>query len=328
MYDSTSRAGRLRSGALAASGDLTVMVDDDALASAALDTLRASRPDEAVARVEAITRGWDSLALLVNDHWLLRVARRAEVGASLAREARLLPVVAAAVAPVRVPAFTITRLEGPGPAVVGYEALQGAPLAPESLAGAEAGAEVIAREVAGFLTALHSIPTEQAIAAGLENTSADEWRAEYEAFRAWSRAHAAPLLSPDARARLERLWAGYLDWPEHFRFQPVLIHRDLGIEHVLLEPDGRLAGVIDWGDAAIGDPAIDFAGFLGGLGEAFARRVIAAWAGPRAAGETEETLLARAAFYVRLSPLHAIQYGLLIGSEAHVRRGAAGLEGE
>jgi aminoglycoside 2''-phosphotransferase len=126
---------------------------------------------------------------------------------------------------------------------------------------------------------------------------------------------------------LERLWAGYLDEPEHFRFQPVLIHRDLGIEHVLLEPGGRLAGVIDWGDAAIGDPAIDFAGLLGGLGEAFARQVIARWAGLRARGETEETLLERAAFYTRLAPLHAIQYGLHVGSEAHVRQGVAGLEG-
>jgi aminoglycoside phosphotransferase (APT) family kinase protein len=175
-------------------------LDDEALTAAALAMLRANQPDEAVERVEVITRGWDSLALLVNGHWLLRVARRPAVGASLAREARLLPVVAAAVAPARVPAFTITRLGGPRPAVVGYEAIQGAPLAPESLAGTEAGAESIAHEVAKFLTALHSIPVEQAIGAGLADASADEWRAEYAAFRAWSRAHAAPLLSADARA--------------------------------------------------------------------------------------------------------------------------------
>ncbi|HEU0026931.1 MAG TPA: phosphotransferase [Ktedonobacterales bacterium] len=303
-------------------------LDDDALAAAALDTLRENWPDETVERVEVITRGWDSLALLVNGHWLLRVARRPEVGASLSREARLLPVIAAAVAPVRVPVFTITRLEGPGPAVVGYEAIQGAPLAPESLAGTEAGAAAIAREVARFLTALHSAPIKQAVGVGLTPASAEAWRAEYAALRAWSRAHAAPLLPPDTRARLERLWAGYLDEPGNFRFQPVLIHRDLGIEHVLLEADGRLAGVIDWGDAAIGDPAIDFAGFLGGLGEPFTRWVIARWAGPCAAGETEETLLARAAFYVRLAPLHAIQYGLLVGSDAHVRQGVAGLARE
>lgn len=302
-------------------------LDDEELIAAALAVLRANRPDEAVERVETITRGWDSLALLVNGHWLLRVARRPEVGASLAREARLLPLVAEAVAPARVPVFTIARLDA-SPAVVGYEAIRGRPLSPDDLAGTQAHTEAIIRDLAGFLTALHGVPIERAVEAGLAPASAEDWRAEYEAFRAWSREHAAPLLPPDARAWLERLWASYLDEPDNVRFQPVLIHRDLGIEHVLLEPDGRLAGVIDWGDAAIGDPAIDFAGFLGGLGEEFTQRVIAQWSGPRAAGETAETLLARAKFYARLSPLHAIQYGLLVGSEAHVRQGVAGLAGE
>ena len=34
------------------------------------------------------------------------------------------------------------------------------------------------------------------------------------------------------------------------------IHGDLGAEHVFAD-SGRITGVIDWGDAAIGDPAID-----------------------------------------------------------------------
>jgi aminoglycoside 2''-phosphotransferase len=303
-------------------------LDDDALTAAALAVLRASLPGEAVERVETITRGWDSLALLVNGRWLLRAARRAEVGASLAREARLLPVIAPAVAPARVPQFTITRLDVPPPAIVGYEVIRGQPLAPNDLTWTEAQTQAIARHIADFLTALHSIPTERAVAAGLDNTSAADWRAEYAAFREWSRAQAAPLLPPYARAGLERLWAGYLDEPDNFRFQPALIHRDLGAEHVLLTPDGRLAGVIDWGDAAIGDPAIDFAGFLGGLGERFTRQVIARWRGPRAVGateETEETLLARAAFYTKIAPLHAIHFGLLTGSDPFVRQGVGEL---
>src|SRR5579859_1868152 len=300
------------------------MDDDATLTDAALAALQASQPGEAVARVETITRGWDSLALLVNGHWLLRVARRAEVGASLAREARLLPGIAPAVAPVRIPQFTLTRLDEP-PAVVGYVAIRGQPLTPGDVTRTEARAEALARQIGDFLSALHRVPVARAVAAGLAPASAEDWRAEYAAFRAWSRAYAAPLLSPGVRAGLERLWTEYLDQPDNFRFQPVLIHRDLGIEHVLLAPDDGLAGVIDWGDAAIGDPAIDFAGFLGGLGERFTRRVIARWSGPRAASETVETLLARAAFYTKVAPLHAIQYGLLIGSDAFVSEGAAGL---
>ena len=36
----------------------------------------------------------------------------------------------------------------------------------------------------------------------------------------------------------------------------MFIHGDLGAEHVFVD-DGRITGVIDWGDAAIGDPDLD-----------------------------------------------------------------------
>jgi aminoglycoside 2''-phosphotransferase len=297
------------------------MDTDEALSGAALAVWRASAPGEAVERVETITRGWDSLALLVNGRWLLRVARRPEVGASLAREARLLPVIAAAVAPVAVPRFMITRLGGPEPAVVGYEVIHGQPLAPGELEWKAAREQALAGQIAAFLTALHRVPVARGVAAGLASTSADEWRAEYAAFREWSLERAEPLLSPRARAGLARLWAGYLDDPGNFGFQPVVIHHDLAAEHALLGPDGGLVGVIDWGDAAVGDPAIDFAGLLSELGERFTRRVIARWDGPRATGETGETLLARARFYARLAPLHAVRYGLATGQDLFVEQG-------
>jgi aminoglycoside phosphotransferase (APT) family kinase protein len=39
------------------------------------------------------------------------------------------------------------------------------------------------------------------------------------------------------------------------------VHRDLGPAHVL-HRNGELAGVIDWTDACVGDPAIDLAWLL------------------------------------------------------------------
>jgi len=46
-------------------------------------------------------------------------------------------------------------------------------------------------------------------------------------------------------------------------FEPVLTHSDLGPEHLLCR-DGRLVGVIDWGDARVGDPALDYSWLLNG----------------------------------------------------------------
>ncbi|NEB80476.1 phosphotransferase, partial [Streptomyces sp. SID14478] len=35
----------------------------------------------------------------------------------------------------------------------------------------------------------------------------------------------------------------------------VLVHHDLKGEHLLVSQDGRVRGVLDWTDAAVGDPA-------------------------------------------------------------------------
>lgn len=43
------------------------------------------------------------------------------------------------------------------------------------------------------------------------------------------------------------------------------IHGDLGAEHIFVDGD-RIAGIIDWGDAAIGDPAIDYGRLMRDLG--------------------------------------------------------------
>lgn len=300
--------------------------DDAALAAAALAAFRAALPDEtaemdrAGGSVETITRGWDSLALLVGGRWIVRAARRTEVDTTLALEAWLLPLIASAVAPVRVPNFAFTRLDAP-PAVLGYERIPGQPLSDGFPIWRMARLDALIADLAAFLTALHRIPTERAIGAGLTPVTVEDWLAEYATFRDWSLTEVAPLLAPELRPRLERFWAGYLDDPASARFTPVLIHRDLACEHVLLGPVGALVGVIDWGDMALGDPAMDVAGFYQELGPRFARQVIARWDGPRAPGETDAALLARAAFYADLGPLHAIRFGLMTGSSDHTRNG-------
>jgi hygromycin-B 7''-O-kinase len=39
----------------------------------------------------------------------------------------------------------------------------------------------------------------------------------------------------------------------------VLVHGDVAPQNLLSTPDGSLSGLIDWGDAALADPAVDFA---------------------------------------------------------------------
>lgn len=54
----------------------------------------------------------------------------------------------------------------------------------------------------------------------------------------------------------------------------VLIHGDLGCYHILFDRDRQcLSGIIDFGTAGMGDPAIDFAALLDNQGEAVLKRM-------------------------------------------------------
>src|SRR5205823_14897913 len=88
-----------------------------------------------------------------------------------------------------------------------------------------------------------------------------------------------------------------------------LVHGDLGPEHLLVR-DGKLAAVIDWGDARIGDPALDYAWLLHG---------------PFPDWDVDAGLSRQARFYHRLGPWFEAHYGLFVKSSEHVEGGLAGI---
>jgi aminoglycoside phosphotransferase (APT) family kinase protein len=122
----------------------------------------------------------------------------------------------------------------------------------------------------------------------------------------------------DDRPAAEEMLSAYLDDPANFQFEPHLIHADLGPAHVLARGD-ELAGVIDWSDARIGDPALDFAWALNGTSAAFAEAVLDAYA-------RDDPLLAdRALFFHRLGPWYEVHYGVHFDQPAYVESGLAGV---
>jgi aminoglycoside 2''-phosphotransferase len=127
----------------------------------------------------------------------------------------------------------------------------------------------------------------------------------------------SPLLDEAERAAVARFWDGYLNDDAMFDFTPALIHSDLGMEHVLVD-DGarRVTGVIDFGDARVGDPALDFVG----MGTTLQRQVLDSYGGPQDAG-----MLARGRIYDQVGPFHDVLYGLLIGHDGHRSAGLRGI---
>lgn len=101
-------------------------------------------------------------------------------------------------------------------------------------------------------------------------------------------------------------------------------HNDLGIEHVLIDPIvWTVTGIIDWGDAAIVDPAYDFGLLYRDLGPA---AVDAAFRSYRTDVKDVATLRARAVFYARCSVFEDLAYGLESGRDRYVDKSLAAMQ--
>ncbi|RSN09352.1 phosphotransferase [Nonomuraea sp. WAC 01424] len=153
----------------------------------------------------------------------------------------------------------------------------GAPLEPYEVADPRV-ADAAAAQYAALLAGLAAAGADERARAAL-SAPRDQWRR----FAAEVRADLFALMSPDGRRRAERELAALDDLPY---VAEAVVHGDLGPENVLWEyEDGlpRLAGVIDWDEVTIGDPAEDLAALEAGYGGDFLARVLARTASADAA---------------------------------------------
>ena len=268
--------------------------------------------------------GWggDSDAWLIDDRWIFRFPRTPEVARSLAVECRLLPRLAPRLA-LAIPRFVhVARDTADQPSFVGYPAIPGEPLRRETLdvAGPEVAAR-LAEQLGAFLTALHEFPLAEAIACGL--SSPEDPRIAMERRFDRVRAIAFPVLEPDERRRLTARFEAYLADSRHFLYAPTLCHGDLGGDHLLYDAgSSALTGVIDFGDACVGDPAGDFT-WRAEYGEDFFRAVLRHYRAPR-----DGSLPVRVAFLISLLPLIELMSGVETGRQDYVEEGRSLLRRE
>jgi aminoglycoside phosphotransferase (APT) family kinase protein len=265
-------------------------------------------PDFRIDSFERIGQGWDSDAFEVNGEWIFRFPPRPETEAALRKEAALLPELAPALPlPVPVPEI-VARNEV---SFVGHRKLEG-----QALRVVRPG---LAEQLAGFLSALHSFPVARAAQLLVPVPAACDAVEREREFAQRCELHVFPLLGRAERATARAMFEDYFAAASNLEFETVLIHADLGPEHILCRDD-EVSGVIDWSDARVGDAALDFAWLLFGLDVAFAEELLERYAGSR-----DDTLRERALFYHRLGPWHEVLYGLERGGRAYVQSGLDGV---
>jgi aminoglycoside phosphotransferase (APT) family kinase protein len=229
--------------------------------------------------------GWDFKVLVVDDTWVVRWPRHKLAVEEIEQEVELLPVLAPLL-PVDVPQFEYVSRD---PWLVAYRFVHGQPLVDEDPEG-----------VRGFLDALHAVDVDDVPA------QRPDWLETYRRQADEFRRVVLPLLDADERAHGEALLT---EVETLTGFRPALTHSDLGPTHLLVR-DGRLAGVIDWGDARVGDPAIDYAWLLNG---------------PFPDWDVGDELRRRARIYHRLGPWFEVHYGDFTDQPGGVESGLRGV---
>jgi len=268
--------------------------------------LAAAHPGISFESVRVVETGWD-FVVVDTGAWVFRVPRGEWAASHLRVERRLLALLRPRL-PYRVPDMSLHAAADGTPYAL-YPRLDGTPsTCAESLA--------VAPDVASLLTALHRIELGDALVLGL----AAPGKLDLDVLARRASAEVVPLLPWASVAALHDAFA-VLRAPAPTE---VVVHGDLG-EANLLVSDGRLAGVLDWSDAHVGDPAMDLTWFVQCLGVDQARAALAAYVPPSGAGA--DVLWRRAVAHATVQPVHAVLWGLDHGRPSYVARQLARIGG-
>ena len=207
--------------------------------------LAEQHPDLAQLPVAVLANGWDNVVFRVGDDLLARLPRR-ELGARLvSHEQHWLPLLAAQL-PLPIPAPVRTGRPG-----LGYPwPWSIVPYLPGQVAAETPPADLAAAAVSlgGFLAALHTPAPPDA--------PANPFRGVPLAERTDTVMRNLSTVADQVdRAAVRRAWATALAAPR-WTEPPVWVHVDLHPANILVH-DGRISGVIDFGDLTAGDPAAD-----------------------------------------------------------------------
>ena len=257
-------------------------------------------PASASEHLDFITDGMVNDVVIVDRTWVYRFAKHDWSKPLMHHEARVLDLVRAHVdAPV-------PRLELLGDDCCRYPFLAGTPLTRRALLSwSEADRDRVLRSVVRFVAQMHGIPAEEAIAAGIGPSDTNRDAGWWRTFHGDLTTTLVPLLMRHQRDYVDDLFAPVLAGTLSFDHRPTLVYGDVASYHLLVDPNARrLAAVLDFGTAGIGDPAVDVAALLHVFGESLVAPHL------HELGHLDEATLQRARFWCATLDLQLALLGL------------------
>lgn len=207
-------------------------------------------PELIINKIQEIGEGDTYVAFLVNGHYLFKQAKTNEGREQLKKEVLLMESLSGAFS-ISIPKFVLVS---PDYHFGAYEILPGISFN-EYL---ERNKFTIshAEQINMFITTLHSTTLAPDLFNLLPNINyLEEYKEDYEYLKSIP---PNPFSKTQKKIILEK-YESYLSCKNNFEFKPVLLHNDFSFNHIICDrTSGKITGVIDFGDAAIGDAAYDF----------------------------------------------------------------------
>jgi aminoglycoside 2''-phosphotransferase len=266
--------------------------------------IESSFPGFQARTVELAGEGMDSAAFTVNGEYVFRFPKYPEVAGKLKIEIDLLPALQDYV-DIAIPQFEYIGVQQEGGLpFVGYRRIDGVELGQQLLLSLDTALRKrLIKKVAGFFNQLHDFPIEKAKQLGV---GLSDFKNDYASDLERAQAEVYPLVDSSVQLYLERLFGGYLGNSDNFSYTPALLHADLSPEHIIYDSQKQdIAGIIDFGDIAIGDPDYEFMFLYKDYGRWFVEELIQHMPEIRS-----DALFPKLEFFMRCNTLHDVLIGL------------------
>ena len=231
--------------------------------------------------------------------WVLRKPRRADLAGQIQHEARVLQFLRPYLN------FQIPDWKAASAELIAYPLLKDPPaLLVDTTTydltwNIEVGSESFTRSFAKAVFQLHQIPTDLALSAGLPGGDIQSVRAQLQSEIQTIKKELG------VSEKLEQRWKAWLAddsyWPE----SSSVIHGDLYAGHTMVNSSEEVTGMIDWSEAAVGDPTTDLVGHYVAFGEPALDQLLQFYreAGGQAWPRMKEHIIER-------SSITALKYGI------------------
>ena len=270
---------------------------------ALLEVVLERYPQLTVDSVRVERTGQRSDVLVINEAVVFRFPKTAAGVTALAAETAVLDAIHGCL-PLPTPRVSYKSASADfRRAFIGYPYLPGEPLWPDTLFKQDEDTRhALLSQLAGFLLALHSVPP---------NTVADDLRLQdgrehWESFYLRVRDGLFGFMSGEGKRAVQQHFECLLGDPAFFDYHPALRHGDFGPGNILFDQESRrLTGIIDFGSAGLGDPAVDIAALISPA--AYGEGALS----PLSSSYSDlQRLLERARFYVGTFALQEALWGL------------------